>query len=124
MAVWLDGKQVQTLEVDAPSDGFSIDVSGQTREFRLHVPAGEHWLAASVLHLYDGLPPSYGGPNPSHRPEPPPPTFEKFVKVPPNATEEQVARMRERFEKRVASEKAPANRVSIHNIDVIGPTTK
>ena len=71
IGVWMDGKQVQTLEIDAPSDGFSIDLFGMQRECRIHIPAGDHWLAASIVRLYEGLPASYGGPNPSKRPEPP-----------------------------------------------------
>lgn len=121
MAFWLDGKQVQVMDVDAPSDGFSIDVFGQAREFRLRVPAGDHWIAGSVLHLFEGLPPSYGGPNPSKRPEPPPPDPNRFLKIPPNATPEQIAELRKKLEARIASNKTPANRVYIHYIEVVGP---
>jgi hypothetical protein len=57
---------------------FSIDrqdFSGKTREFRLQVTAGEHRLSGTIVNLYEGLPPSYGGPNPSKRPVPPPREF-------------------------------------------------
>jgi hypothetical protein len=121
IAIWLDGKQIQTLTIDAPSDGFSIDLFGAQREFRVHVPAGEHWLAASVLHIYEGLPASYGGPNPSKRPIPPPPDPMKFVKVPPNATPEQLAALRKEGEAKLEKNRVPANRVYIHYLEVIGP---
>lgn len=121
MALWLDGKQIQVLDVDAPSDGFSIDVFGQAREYRVRVSAGDHWLAGSVLHLYEGLPASYGGPNPSTRPAPPPPDVSKFMKVPPNASPEEIAQIRKRTEARIAANKVPANRVYIHYIEVVGP---
>ena len=56
IGIWLDGKQVQTLDIDAPSDGGSIDLFGAQKDFRLHVTAGEHWIAASILRIYEGLP--------------------------------------------------------------------
>ncbi len=61
-AVWIDGKMIQELEVDA------TDLEGQVRQFRARVPAGEHLVSASYLKEYHGLPPSYGGPEPSTRP--------------------------------------------------------
>ena len=60
------------------------------REFQVRLPAGEHWLAAAILRLYEGLPTSYGGPNPSRRPEPPPRVF----KPPKDATPERIEELR------------------------------
>src|SRR5262249_28452928 len=34
-------------------------------EFRAPVKAGEHWLSATVLRMYEGLPRAYKGPKPS-----------------------------------------------------------
>ncbi len=62
------------------------DFSGKPREFRLRVAAGEHWLSGTIVRLYEGLPVSYGGPNPSKRPVPPPPEF----KPPTDATPEKI----------------------------------
>src|SRR4029079_10971962 len=77
VAVFLDGAQIQVVDVDAgegpSSSSFQQDLTGKTREFRARVPAGEHWIAASVLRLYEGLPASYGGPRPSRLPAPAPP---------------------------------------------------
>ena len=61
-AVWIDGKMIQELDVDA------TDLEGQVREFRAKVSAGEHLVSCSYLNEYHGLPPSYGGPEPSTRP--------------------------------------------------------
>ena len=61
-AFWIDGKLMQELEVDA------TDLEGQVREFRAKVTAGDHLLSCSYLKEYHGLPPSYGGPEPSTRP--------------------------------------------------------
>jgi hypothetical protein len=120
IGVFLDGEQIQVVEVD-PGEGPSFtsyqrDLTGKTREFRARVTAGEHWIAASVLHLYEGLPPSYGGPNPSRRPPPPPPPF----RPPENATPEKVEEARQRHEKRLA-EKPPANEAKVRHIELIGP---
>ncbi len=121
LAFWIDGKMVQTVSVDAPSDGGSQDLFGQAREFRINIPAGDHWLAGSVLNLFEGLPVSYHGPNPSHRPEPPPRDFSKFLKIPPDATPEQAALIKKRFEERIANQQPPANRVYIHYVEIVGP---
>jgi mono/diheme cytochrome c family protein len=61
-AVWIDGKMIKELDVDA------TDLEGQVREFRAKVTAGEHLISCSYLKEYHGLPPSYGGPEPSTRP--------------------------------------------------------
>jgi hypothetical protein len=110
MAFWLDGKQVKVLEVDAPSDGASLDLFGQAREFRMFVPAGDHWIAGTVLHLFDGLPPSYGGPNPSKRPVAP----ERPFRPRPGLTPQQIEEIR-------VLRQVPANRVYIHYVEITGP---
>jgi hypothetical protein len=61
-AVWIDGKMIQELDVDA------TDLEGQVREFRARITAGEHLVSCSYLKEYHGLPPTYGGPEPSTRP--------------------------------------------------------
>src|SRR5690606_41999843 len=48
------------------------EIGGKTLEMRARVPAGEQWVAVALLSLYEGLPPRFGGPNPSTRPTPPP----------------------------------------------------
>ena len=121
MAVWIDGKKVQTMSVDAPQEGNTLDLFGQAREFRVRVTAGEHWIAGSVLHIYEGLPKSYGGPNPSHRPEPPVPDFSRFLNIPAGATPEQAAKLRQQAEERFALQRAPANRAYIHYMEIAGP---
>ena len=68
IAFWIDGKQVNALSYAIPASG---EVSGVRNEFRVHVTAGEHRLAASVLRIYEGLPVSFKGPNPSKLPPPP-----------------------------------------------------
>jgi len=120
IAVFLDGAQMQVVEVD-PGEGpssssFQQDLTGKTREFRARVPAGEHWIAASVLRLYEGLPASYGGPRPSRLPAPAPPPF----RPPENATPEKLAEARQRYEGRLA-QKWPVNEPRVRHIELIGP---
>jgi hypothetical protein len=121
IAIWLDGKQVGVIDIDAPSDGGSIDLFGAQGELKLRATAGDHWLAASLLHLYEGLPASYGGPNPSQRPTPPAPDFTRSLKIPAGATPEQIADLKKRAEERRALNKVPANRVWVHWVEAIGP---
>ena len=61
-AFFIDGKLIKEFEVDA------TDLEGQVVELRTRVTAGEHLLEESYLRAYHGLPPSYGGPEPSTRP--------------------------------------------------------
>jgi mono/diheme cytochrome c family protein len=62
VAFWIDGKQVR--EIDYPRDG---EVSGEKDGFRIHVTAGDHHMAVSFLKLFEGLPASFNGPNPTKR---------------------------------------------------------
>ncbi|MDE3194831.1 MAG: DUF1587 domain-containing protein [Acidobacteriota bacterium] len=52
--VWIDGKLIRELEVDA------TDLEGQNQEFRASVKAGDRLVSCSYLREYDGLPASYG----------------------------------------------------------------
>jgi hypothetical protein len=120
IAVYLDGERIQVLEVDAgdgpSSSAYQQDLTGKTREFRARVRAGEHWVAASVLRLYEGLPPAYNGPHPSRRAIPPPPPF----RPPENATPEKLEEARLRYEKRRA-QKWPVNEARVRHIELVGP---
>ncbi len=120
VGVWIDGQQVQVLDVD-PVGGAAFeldrqDLLGKQPEFRTKVTAGEHVLAASILHLYEGLPPSYAGPNPSKRPPPPPPEF----RPPKNASPEKIEQARKEFEAARAETKA-ANEARVSRLEVVGP---
>ena len=65
LGFWVDGVLVHEADVDA------TDLEGQVHDFRAHITAGDHLLSASYIHQFDGLPPSYKGPNPSTRPPAP-----------------------------------------------------
>ena len=65
VGLWIDGKLAEEFEVDA------TDLEGQVRETRTRAAAGEHLLSLSYLKQYHGLPPAYGGPEPSTRPPAP-----------------------------------------------------
>src|SRR5262249_29149585 len=93
IALWIDGQQVQSTELDptktaAFDDEDKQDLGGKVQEFRVRVTAGEHWLAASILHLYEGLPARYHGPSPSRIPPPPLPQFRPPPNVSPAQLEE------------------------------------
>ncbi|HEX4949087.1 MAG TPA: DUF1592 domain-containing protein [Blastocatellia bacterium] len=119
-ALWIDGKQVQVLNLD-PEGGAAFDEGKQvfdsfTLDFRVKVAAGDHWVAASPLHLYDGLPPSLNGANPSKKPQPPAPEF----KPRPDLSAEINERRRKAFEAKMA-EKVPVNTVRVGRVDIGGP---
>jgi hypothetical protein len=122
LALWLDGKQIQVVHFD-PGKGASFtnsaerqDLGGMSQEFRTKIAAGDHWLAVSIPHLYEGLPASYQGPNPSRLPVPqlPPP------RTPRDATPEQIEARQKEVEKRRA-EKIPANNARIRSLELGGP---
>ena len=120
IARWVDGRRIemQTLDPDGAGSFFDDrqDFSGKTREFRTRVPAGEHWVAATVEKLYEGLPVKYAGPNPSKRPPAEPPPF----KPRPGLTPEQLVESRKRYEARIA-EVAPANEARVRHFEIVGP---
>ena len=120
VGLFVDDQPQGVAKMDPEGLGsFSVDrqdFSGKTREFRVRVTAGEHRLSGTIVNLYEGLPASYGGPNPSKRPVPPPREF----KPPKDATPEEIAKRREFFEKR-QKEKAPANDARVTRIEVLGP---
>jgi hypothetical protein len=64
-ALYVDGKLVKEFEVDA------TDLEGQIVEVRVPVPAGERLISVTYHRNYHGLPPKYGGPEPSTRPPEP-----------------------------------------------------
>jgi hypothetical protein len=119
-ALFVDGEERQTVALDA-SQGASFyddkqDLSGKNVEVRTRLEAGEHWLAASIVRLYEGLPARYAGPNPSRRPAPPPPVF----KPRKGATPAKIKEARARFEKRML-EVAPANEARVSMVEIVGP---
>lgn len=121
LALWIDGKLTQTFGFDP--DGiasFSVDrqdFGSMTYDFRARIPAGDHWVSVSIQRIYEGLPPNYGGPNPSKRPIPPKPEFKPPRReIPP----ERLAEIKKQFEARMA-EKVPVNEARITGLDVIGP---
>lgn len=121
IGVWIDGKLVKTLPIDQPSDGSSIDLFGAQAEFRTHLTAGDHWIAGSFIRMFEGLPSSYEGLNPTRRPVPPGPDIKRFMKIPPGATDAEIAEIRKRAEERMKLIQVPANRLWVHFIEAMGP---
>ena len=69
LALWIDGRQVQAMDFD-PTGGGAFDIdrqefNGRVVECRQRLTAGEHWVAAVIVRMFEGLPAKYGGPNPS-----------------------------------------------------------
>jgi hypothetical protein len=121
ISLWLDGVKLQTKEIDPVAVAASFftdrqDLSGKTLDFTARLPAGQHWLALTVDHLYEGLPVSYNGPNPAKRPMPPPEEF----RPPANATPERLERMRRAFEAR-KNEIVPVGEARVSFVEVAGP---
>jgi hypothetical protein len=115
LAFWIDARQVQAIEVDL------ADFEGQTREFRTNINAGEHLVSFSFVRFYDGLPSTYGGPNPSSRPIPPPPDFSSF-KPPENATQQQLEEYKKKQEalKTRSAQKEPVD-ARVNYVEIGGP---
>ena len=122
LALWIDGKRDQQIQVDpATIASFATAAEpqqlwGVKAEFKVTLPAGDHWVAVTIPHLYEGLPASYNGPNPSRRSAPPPLAF----KPPRNATPQEIDERRKEFEKKRA-EKIPANSARIGSVELGGP---
>jgi mono/diheme cytochrome c family protein len=69
LAFWIDGKRVHETKVAVPTKRTAGrapgEVNGLWVEFRTPIRAGEHWLAVTILRMYEGLPPAYKGPKPA-----------------------------------------------------------
>ncbi len=126
LAVWIDGKLEKTLELNAGDNAMKSDNPGQQTlsahplEFRVAMTAGDHWLAVSIPHYYEGLPKSFGGPNPSAKPEPPPVDFNSMFPPKPDATPERLAMRAEFIAKRI-KEMKQINSAAADFIEVLGP---
>ena len=58
MAAFIDGTSVGVVSIEGA-------LEGRTQEFPVHVTAGDHWVAVGFPKQFEGLPPAYGGKNPS-----------------------------------------------------------
>jgi cytochrome c553 len=120
LCLWIDGQQTSVINFDPVGvASFTLDRQefwGMAQDFRARITAGDHWIAVSILRLYEGLPADYNGPNPSKRPIPPPPEF----KPPPYLPAERIAELKKEFDARRA-ERVLANDARISSLEVGGP---
>src|SRR5262249_2389433 len=67
LGFWIDGKMIQEAKVAITKGGGrnANEINGLWSEIRTRIPAGEHWLSVTILRMYEGLPATYKGPNPS-----------------------------------------------------------
>ena len=131
VAVWIDGTKATETRYEPqgiPSfPGGPMELYGQRVIFpRISVPAGEHWVAIAIERLYEGFPASFGGPNPSKKPEPPaaPRTF-RLPEPPPSATPEEKAEFEKRrkgFEEFIKKQQAQLpNSTRVGSLEIGGP---
>ena len=92
VAVWIDGKQVASVNFEASDNPTAME--GVDQLVKLRAPAGDHWVAVSPLHLFEGLPAKYGGLHPTAKPEPLPRARPVFS-PPANSTPQQLAEFEE-----------------------------
>jgi len=121
IALWVDETEVLTTTHDQEhAASFSQDrqdFGGQAVEFRVRLAAGDRWLSVAIPRVFEGLPPRYGGANPSTRPDTP-----REFKPPPDATPERLAQFKKRFEEASAElAKLPLNGVRVNTVDIGGP---
>jgi mono/diheme cytochrome c family protein len=111
----------QTLDpaAQASFDEDEQELDGKTLEFTVPLAVGERWIAATILHLYDGLPARFNGPNPSARPEQH--RVPEFT-PPRNATPERLEQARKNFDQRMAALKTAAiNSARVGRLELAGP---
>jgi mono/diheme cytochrome c family protein len=121
IALWVDQKQVQATAHDQEhAASFEIDrqdFGGQSVQFRVRLTAGDRWIAVAIPRIFEGLPPRFGGPNPSTRPEVP-----REFKPPPDVSPDRLAMLKKRFEESGAElAKIPLNGVRVSAVEVGGP---
>jgi hypothetical protein len=121
VALWLDEREVQSLRHDPEQSAtFGVDrqdFGGQTAEFRVWLQPGDRRFAVAIPRIYEGLPPRYGGANPSVRSEVRP----EFT-PPAGAAPERVAELRKRFGQAQAElAKIPLNGARVSAVEIVGP---
>ncbi|PYR91664.1 MAG: hypothetical protein DMF84_16160 [Acidobacteria bacterium] len=122
VTLWMDDREMASLVHDperaARFDEDRQDFGGQSAEFRVRLPSGEHRLAVAIPRIYEGLPARYGGPSPSRRQEPP----RKQFTPPADASPERIAQLRKRFDETEAElQKIPLNGVRVSSVEIGGP---
>jgi mono/diheme cytochrome c family protein len=117
VAYWIDGGQVKVLDYPVPPGG---EVSGQRKEFRIHMTAGEHEIAVSILNVFEGLPPAYKGPNPSTLPQPKPRAF-GAGRGAAHADPVTAAKAAPKFGQNGALPRFATTAFFVSNLEVIGP---
>ncbi len=122
VTLWVDDHLLQTIPFDlersATFNDDRQDFGGQMVEFRAKLTQGDRHLAVAIPRIFEGLPASFNGPQPSTRPTPPPREF----KPPPNATPERIAQLKKMFDDTQAElAKIPMNGVRINTLDIGGP---
>jgi len=123
---YIDGKLAKTYDVP------NVSLSGFERrpdnwELRLKLPAGAHDFVVAFPRQFDGLPPRFGGPNPSQLPEPPQRNPQAFAAGPgPGGRIE--TRPGKIEERRIAAERAKEQAehptwegLSVNQFEIIGP---
>jgi hypothetical protein len=121
LTLWVDDRLVTSQQLDPEQRArFDIDrqdFGGQTTEFRVKLPAGDHRLAVAIPRIFEGLPARLGGPNPSTRPD-----VQRTFTPQPGATPERIAQQKMRFEQTQAElAKIPLNGVRVTAVDIGGP---
>ena len=120
-ALWVDGTEVDSQLFDPTGQAsFATDqqeLFGKTLEFRRHFTVGEHWIAVALPRLYEGLPPSYDGPNPSKRP---PFVWPEFRPPRFDPTPERIEAARKRYEENKARVR-PTNDARVGHLEIGGP---
>lgn len=118
--LYLDGRIARSFEVPnkvtATNERLPVFM-----EVRLKVTAGQHLLIAAFPRLFEGLPPSFNGANPSRLPQPPPPDPARFF--PPlsaTATPEQI-KQREAAIERFRNRKPTFDGMAIAELEITGP---
>lgn len=120
--LWIDGQLVKSLRVDPATfatfaeEGDRQELGSIEQEYRVRITAGDHWLAVAVTHLYEGLPTSYNGPNPSKRAIPP----RREFKPSPDLTPKQIEEIKKKIAERRA-EVIPANSARVGSLEIGGP---
>jgi mono/diheme cytochrome c family protein len=118
--LYLDGKVVKSFTVIR-----RLTATNETlptfMEVRLKITAGQHQLIAAFPRLFEGLPPSFNGPNPSKLPQPPPPDPARFFPaLPKDATPEQI-KQRETAIERFRNRKPTFEGMAIAELEINGP---
>jgi mono/diheme cytochrome c family protein len=119
--LYIDGKIVHSFEVPEVVTQTNEKVP-TAMEYEWKATAGPHEFICALPRMFEGLPASFKGPNPSHKVVPAGRGGIQLPPLPADATPEQIAQ-REAILKRIEARNSKFDGISMSDFEIVGPSS-